>query len=90
MGYTVDEFTSVLPRAMRDWLVGQETSRVWSVATQDKETVARITVAPRPDRRIASLVLPVLSVAIEFDTSDLDRRYEFMRRFDRGFQKGGG
>jgi len=90
MGYTVEEFSNVLPRAMRDWSVVEARSLVWSVTTQDSVAIAHITVARQPDRRIASLTLPALLVYIEFDSNDNERRIEFMRRFDRGFQKGGG
>lgn len=90
MGYTVEEFSNVLPRAMRDWSIVEAQPLVWSVITRDGEALAQITVMPRPDRRIASLTLPTLSVDIEFDTHDNERRIEFVRRFDRGFQKGGG
>ena len=90
MGYTVEEFSNVLPRAMRDWSVVEQRTRVWSVTTQKNKQVAQITVVPKPERRIASLTLAVLLVDIAFHTRDSDRRSEFMRRFDRGFQKGGG
>ncbi len=90
MGYTVDEFSSVLPRAMRDWLVIAERPQAWRVSTTDTLAVASVRISRLPDRRIASLSLPVLSVDIEFYTGETDQRAEFLRRFDRGFQKGGG
>lgn len=41
-------------------------------------------------RRIASLVLPLTPVTLEFVGLSMDERAEFLRRFDIAFQRGGG
>lgn len=46
-----------------------------------------ILLQPQPDVAIASLRLPSLLVQIKLPSSVAD---EFMARFDRGFQRGGG
>lgn len=89
MGYTADEFIAVLPGAMRDWTVsgGPE---VWQVAGVDGGAIARIRIQPRPERVMGSLRLPVLAVMIDLPDLPAARSAEFMRRFDRGFHRGGG
>lgn len=89
MGYSQDEFCRVLPAAMRDWAVtGSETS--WRVASPDGTDVARLELRPRPARRIGALRIPVLHVRIAFLNEDPEIRHDFLRRFERGFHKGGG
>jgi hypothetical protein len=39
---------------------------------------------------MGSLRLPVLAVTIELATATADLAKEFMRRFERGFHRGGG
>mgnify|MGYP001813527832 FL=1 len=89
MGYTADEFIAVLPGAMRDWPVsgGPE---FWRVAGVDGGTIALIRIQPRPERVMGSLRLPVLAVTIDLLDVPAALAGEFMRRFDRGFHRGGG
>ncbi len=89
MGYSVDEFVRVLPAAMRDWHVsgGPLQWRVRHAAELD----IRIDLRPLPDRRMGALSVPVLGVTIvpRPPTSN-PQMDEFMRRFERGFHRGGG
>jgi hypothetical protein len=89
MGYTAREFAQVLPRAMRDWVVsgGPE---AWQVADSDGVPLVGIRVQALPDRRVGALVLPVLLVTLDLGRTTGDRVAEFLRRFDRGFHRGGG
>ena len=89
MGYTTDEFASVLPLAMRDWRVTGR-SPGWTVIDGDGEMLAEIAIAPRPERALGALRLPVLQVQIRFHTTLVAKAAELQRRFERGFQRGGG
>jgi len=82
------EFARVLPAAMRDWTVAGAPGD-WQV---DSATgpVARVRVEALPERRVGALSLPVAAVTIRFADGADDRVDEFMRRFDRGFHRGGG
>ena len=88
MGYSVEEFERVLPAAMRDWAVSGGRDG-WRIATAGGEAVAAISIRPLPMRRMGSLQLPVLAVTIEPAAADA-LAAEFMRRFERGFHRGGG
>ena len=73
---------------MRDWTVSGGRDG-WRVATAGGEPVAAISVRPLPTRQMGSLQLPVLAVTIEPAGADAPDA-EFMRRFERGFHRGGG
>ena len=89
MGYTAREFAQVLPRAMRDWEVsgGPE---AWQVASAGGLPLAGIHIEAQADRRIGALVLPVLLVTLDLNGTADEQAAEFLRRFDRGFHRGGG
>lgn len=89
MGCTADEFIAVLPAAMRDWRVGGGPD-AWRVSKADGTAIANIHIEPRPDRRIGALSLPVLSVKLDLDGVSEALAAEFLRRFERGFHRGGG
>ena len=88
MGYSVDEFTRVLPLAMREFTI-RELSDGWRVSDTEHGPVATIRIAPQPVRRMGSLHLPVLRVSLELHTGGAPAE-AFLRRFDRGFHRGGG
>lgn len=89
MGYTAAEFAAVLPAAMRDWRVSGG-PRDWRVAAGDGREVAAIRVDAQPERRVGALSLPVLSVTIDLSKVSAELAREFLRRFERGFHRGGG
>lgn len=89
MGYTPEEFAAVLPAAMRDWPVRGGPYQ-WQVTPCGGGGIARVHIDPRPLRRIGALCLPVLMVTIELDAISAVNAAEFLRRFDRGFHRGGG
>ena len=89
MGCSVGEFTRTLPAAMRDWTVSGG-PYVWQVATTGGSAVASIRIRPLPERRMGALCLPVLAVTIEPAETHTGLVAEFMRRFKRGFHRGGG
>ena len=89
MGYSRDEFTRVLPGAMRDWPVTGGPD-VWQVRDSTGEIIARVHIEPRSDRLMGALRLPVLAVTIDLGAAGESLTHEFMRRFERGFHRGGG
>lgn len=89
MGYTPKEFAAVLPAAMRDWTVSGQPND-WHVSTAGGLPVAMITIEVLADRTMGALRLPVLMVTIQHAGVAGELRAEFMRRFERGFHRGGG
>lgn len=89
MGYSVAEFSAVLPSAMRDWRVSGG-PHDWRVSAADGSLVSDIRIEPRPDRAIGALRLPVLAVTIDLGDAHSELVAEFLHRFDRGFHRGGG
>ena len=89
MGYSADEFIRVLPGAMRDWPVTGGPD-VWQVRDHVGEVIARVHIEPRSDRLMGALRLPVLAVTIDLGGAGETLAHEFMRRFERGFHRGGG
>lgn len=89
MGYSTAEFVRVLPAAMRDWSVsgGPDT---WRISTVGGDGIATIRIEPMPERKMGSLRLPVLAVTIDLAGASPDQAAEFVRRFERGFHRGGG
>ena len=90
MGYSLHEFTTVLPRAMRDWQVINMSESCWMVVERPESALANIAVALGATRDLGALQLPTLLVEVKFLTDDSDLQAEFLRRFERGFQRGGG
>jgi hypothetical protein len=89
MGYTADEFIAALPAAMRDWRVSGGPGE-WRISAADGSPVAVIRIESRPERRIGALCLPVLHVRLDVDELSETLAAEFLRRFERGFHRGGG
>ena len=89
MGYTAREFAQVLPRAMRDWVVSGGPD-AWRVANSGGMPLAGIRIEAQADRRIGALALPVLLVTLDLNGTTDEQAAEFLRRFDRGFHRGGG
>lgn len=89
MGYSVDEFERVLPKAMRDWTVKGRNPQ-WSVNDDSGSELASISIEPRAERVAGAMRLPVLQVRITFEMPASARVVEMLRRFERGFHRGGG
>ena len=89
MGFTEAEFSAVLPAAMRDWQVSGGAGE-WRVSASDGRCIAHILVERLPDRSVGALRLPVLRVGIALDSASSEVSAEFLRRFERGFHRGGG
>ncbi len=89
MGYSVAEFTRVLPLAMRDWPVSGGPP-AWRVRDAAGRIDIVIDVAPQTARQIGALRVPVLRVTIRPGATAAAALAEFMHRFERGFHRGGG
>jgi hypothetical protein len=89
MGYSMDEFIRVLPLAMRDWPVTGGPD-AWQVRDTAGELLARVHIKPGSERAMGALRLPVLAVTIDLGDAGDTLACEFMRRFERGFHRGGG
>jgi len=89
MGYSREEFSRVLPAAMRDWSVSGG-PQLWKVSTKTEDSIASIRISPLPERAMGSLRLPVLAVSIDLASASDEVASEFVRRFERGFHRGGG
>jgi len=87
MGCTREEFLRWLPAATANAPLRAEGEElVLSVG----EGEVRIHLAERPLRRIALVALPVLAVRFRFSGLDEAARRDFLDRFDRYTQRGGG
>jgi hypothetical protein len=89
MGCSAAEFARTLPSAMRDWRVGGG-PLAWQVCAADGMQVAKIAITPAPARAMGSLSLPVLKVRLDLSDTPGPLAAEFLRRFERGFHRGGG
>lgn len=89
MGYSLTEFAQVLPLAMRDWVVVGAPPR-WAVQAVDGGPIAEIRVEPREPRCVGALQIPVLHVTLRIAAVPAALSDEFLRRFERGFRRGGG
>ena len=90
MGYSVDEFVRVLPGAMRDWRVSGGPLQ-WRVLDELGCIDVGIDLSPLAERQLGALSVPVLAVTISpRPPTSTASMQEFMRRFERGFRRGGG
>lgn len=87
MGLTLADFVRSLPSAIEP-LSYDVAGRVFTIAHPEGSVV--ISLGATGERRIASLSLPVTPVAFQFNGLDARARSQFMQRFDRYFQRGGG
>lgn len=87
MGLTLGDFVRSLPSAIEP-LVYQVEGRVFTIIHPQGLVV--IELSETGERRIASLSLPVTPVDFQFNGLDEAARRQFMSRFDRYFQRGGG
>jgi len=90
MGFSREEFIRVLPRALAGYRVESSGADRWRISDPERLLQASLQITPAPPRRLGALSLPVLAVRLEFPEGTEPRRQEFLRRFERGFQRGGG
>ena len=90
MGFSREEFVRVLPKALAGYRIESGGGNRWCISDPDRNLRAELSIEPGESRRIGALNLPVLRVELEFTVGTEARRQEFLRRFERGFHKGGG
>ena len=87
MGITHSEFFRTLPAAVP---ASAFTVRGLNVIVAEETRRLVITLSPEGRRRIAALSLPATQVHFTFSGYSPQDVEEFMARFDRTFQRGGG
>jgi hypothetical protein len=87
LGLTHAEFHRSLPAAIAHRPCRSDGDRV--IVEEGTKTVT-MTLGPQQQRRIASLRLPFVVVGFEFVGFTAAEFEDFMRRFERYFQRGGG
>jgi hypothetical protein len=87
MGLTADEFLRTLPDA-----IGHGDYRIQGseILIRDAGGGVRILLHATRQRRLGMLALPVTPVEFSFQGLDPGERAQFMTRFERHFQRGGG
>ena len=88
MGLTHREFFRSLPHAVRDLNWRQEGAG--AVVEEGDGRRLEIRLGPEGERRIALLAIPCTRVTLSFHGYGEDQRRDFMIRFERAFQRGGG
>jgi hypothetical protein len=83
---TLEEFDA----SLRQVPVGRLDGEAPSYAITDGDVQLRIHVVRGPDRRIALLRLPTLTVTFRFDAGSAAARSSLLARLDRGMHRGGG
>lgn len=89
MGYSYTEFFRVLPGAARGYELSVVDNRAMVTMPSTNQKLL-ITVTRLPDRELAMMRLPHVDVRFEFDGFDEQERREFMKQFDKSYQRGGG
>lgn len=89
MSLTMAEFTERLPRAVSGSLRPSNGSPSEFVVT-DGIRSAFISCEQHPDRRLGSLILPVLRIDIELFGYNSEQSQSFITLFDRSFLRMGG
>jgi hypothetical protein len=90
MGFSRDEFIRVLPLALAAYRMESPRVDNWRISDANGELQVQLKIQPKPTRQLGALNLPVLAVRLEFASGTEQQRQELLRRFERGFQKGGG
>lgn len=87
MGLTHSEFFRLFPLAAEGYVYRIEGDTV--ILDQDHRNLT-IRLAAEGERRIALLAVPVTRVEFEFNGFSAEETQDFMGRFDRAYQRGGG
>lgn len=87
LGLTHTEFHRSLPPAIAHRPFRLEEGKV---IVEDGVRTVTISLGPQQERRIASLRLPFVVVDFEFRSYTVSEFEDFMQRFERYFQRGGG
>ncbi len=89
MGYNEKEFFRVLPPAIGDFKHTREGNRVHISHAENNQALDLIITA-LPDRQLGAFRIQHIDVLFCFSNMTEEQRNQFMYRFDRRFQRGGG
>ena len=89
MGYSVEEFFRVLPAAVRDYELSVS-ENVAVITLNHDDCILKLSITPLPDRLLGNMRLPHIDVRFEFLNFTMQQREDFMKAFDRSYQRGGG
>ena len=87
MGLDRAEFLRSLPPALAGLAWRWEDHHIH---IEDLHRQVEIHLGPEQTRRLGALRLPEMEVILVFDGYSEDEQADFLRRFDRAFQRGGG
>lgn len=89
MGYSENEFFRILPNAVKGFsFLVRNDEVIVSDSEQTKELTIRVD--PLPDRKIGMISIPRIEVEFRFRNFSEIERVEFLKNFDRSYQRGGG
>lgn len=89
MGYNEKEFFRVLPSAIGEYKHIQDGSTV-HISHAKNNHVLELLISPLPDRQLGAFRIQHIDVQFSFSNMTEEQRNQFMYRFDRRFQRGGG
>ena len=89
MGYSENEFYRILPAAIGNYQHTVDGNQI-TVSHTESTRQLLLTVTPLPDRVLGAFRIERIDVQFQFLNMDAKTRSEFMQRFDRRYQRGGG
>ena len=89
MGYNEKEFFRVLPAAIGDFQFTVAGDFV-HINHPEKDHALELQLTPLPDRCLGLIRIQHIDVQFSFSNMNQNERNQFMFRFDRRFQRGGG
>lgn len=89
MGYNEKEFFRVLPAAIGDYQHSVAGNTI-HIKHPDNDQALELRITPLPDRRLGLIRIQHIDVQFLFSNMTPEQRNQFMFRFDRRFQRGGG
>jgi hypothetical protein len=89
MGYNEKEFFRVLPAAIGEYQ-HTVTGDTVHIRHLDNDQALELQITPLPDRRLGLMRIQHIDVQFSFSSMTQQQRNQFMYRFDRRFQRGGG
>ena len=89
MGITHGDFFRIFPRLVAPAGVSREGLQI-TVAWEGVQRSLQITLSEEKNREIARLRMPYVELEFRFRSFSKSERLEFLAKFHRAFQKGGG
>ena len=89
MGYSSKEFFRVLPAALGAFEFSKKGDRI-HIHHPDDAQALELRIDALPDRRLGAFRIEHIAVEFSFSNMSAAQRKQFMTRFDRHFQRGGG